>query len=102
MVGEHSTRQGLSLVLPTGPSNPPGVRIRTAKTVRFGSTTVQKPDTHSLGGPNPDLYLSTCGFYLVSLDMSVPISSSVFWVFLSRVAFRYPTVNRKILTSAHH
>jgi hypothetical protein len=38
----------------------------------------------------------------VWLDLSVQISSSVFRVFLCMVAFKYPTVNRKILTFAHH
>jgi hypothetical protein len=92
----------IQLVLATGPGNPPAVRVRTGKTVRFGSRTVQKPDPQRLGGPNPDPYLSTRGFCRVWLDPSVPISGSVFRVFLFMVAFRYPTVNRKILTFAHH
>ena len=45
---------GLRVVLATGPGNPPAVRVRTGKTVRFGSRTVQKPDPQRLGGPNPD------------------------------------------------
>jgi hypothetical protein len=92
----------LEVVLATGPGNPPAVRVRTGKTVRFGSRTVQKPDPQRLGGPNPDPYLSTRGFCRVWLDPSVPISGSVFRVFLFMVAFRYPTVNRKISTFAHH
>ena len=90
------------IVLATGPGNPPAVRVLAGKTVRFGSRTVQKPDPQCLGRPNPDLNPSTWGFCRVWLDGSVPISGSVFRVFLFMVAFRYPTVNRKILTFAHH
>jgi hypothetical protein len=39
------------LVLATGPGNPPAVRVRTGKTVRFGSRTVQKPDPQHLVNP---------------------------------------------------
>jgi len=88
----------LPLVLATGPGNLPAVRVRTGKTVWFGSRTVQKPDPQRLGRPNPDPYPSTRRFSQVWLDPSVPISSSVFRVFLFMVAFRYPTANRKILT----
>jgi len=90
------------VVLATGPGNPPAVRVRTGKTVRFGSRTIQKPDPQRLGEPNPDPYPSTPGFCRGLLDPSVPISGSVFRVFLFMVAFRYPTVSRKILTFAHH
>ena len=90
------------LVLATGPGNPPAVRVRTGKTVQFGSRTIQKPDPQRLGGLNPDPYPSTRGICRVWLAPSVPISGSVFRVFLFMVAFRYPTVNRKILTFAHH
>jgi len=90
------------VVLATGPGNPPAVQVWTGKTVRFGSRTVQKLDPQHLGGPNPDQYPSTRGFCRVWLDPSVPISGSVFQVFLFMVAFRYPTVNRKILSFAHH
>jgi hypothetical protein len=86
------------LVLATGPGNPPAVRVRTAKTVRFGSKPVQKPDPLHLGGSNPDPYPSTRGFCRVWLDPSVPISGSGIRVILFMVAFRYPIANRKILT----
>jgi hypothetical protein len=68
------------LVLATGPGNPPAVRVWTAKTGRFGSRPVQKPDPLTLGGPNPDPYPSTRGFRRVWLDPSVPISGSAFRV----------------------
>jgi len=68
------------LVLATGPGNPPAVRVWTAKTGRFGSRTVQKPDLQTLGGPNPDPYPSTRGLRRVWLDPSVPISGSAFRV----------------------
>jgi hypothetical protein len=54
------------------------VQVLTAKTGRFGSRTVQQPDPHTLGGPNPDRYQSTRGFRRVSLYLSVPMSSSAF------------------------
>jgi hypothetical protein len=100
--GHGEKNEGTQLVLATGPGNPPAVRVRTGKTVRFGSRTVQKPDPQRLGGPNPAPYSSTRGFCRVWLDPSVPIPGSVFRVFLFMVPFRYPTVNRKILTFAHH
>jgi len=42
------------VVLATGPGNPPAGRVWTAKTGRFSSRPVQKPDPLTLGGPNPD------------------------------------------------
>jgi len=91
----------LLLVLATGPGIPPAVQVRTRKTVLFGSRTVQKPAAHHLGGPNQDLYPTTWGFCRAWLNLLVAISGSVFRVFLFMVAFRFPTVNRKILTIAH-
>jgi len=88
----------IQVVLATGPFNPPAVRVQIAKTVRFGSKPVQKPDPLHLGGPNPDPYPSTRGFCRVWLDPSVPISSSGIRIILFMVAFRYPIANRKILT----
>jgi len=90
------------LELATGPGNPPAFRVWTGKTVWFGSRTVQKPNRLLLGGPNPALYPSTGGFCRVWLDPSGPISGSVFRGFLFMVAFRYPTVNCKILTMVLH
>src|SRR5882757_3074064 len=90
--------QTLQLVLATDMGNPPAVQVQTRKMVGIGSKTVQKPNPQHLGGPNPDLYSSTCRFCWVWIDPSVPISSSVLQVFLFMVAFRYPTVNRKILS----
>ena len=62
------------LVLATGPGNLPAVRVWTAKTGRFGSRPVQKPDPLTVGGPNTD------GFRCIWLHLSVPISGSAFWV----------------------
>ena len=70
--------------------------------VLFGSRTVQKHDMLRLGEANPDPYPSTRGFCRVWLVPSVPISGSMFWVFLIMVAFRYPTANRKIVTLVRH
>ena len=70
----------LYIVLATGTGNPPAVQVWTAKTGRFGSRTVQKPDPQTLGGPNPDPYPSTHGFRQVWLDLSVRISCSAFRV----------------------
>ena len=79
---ENHNRASLEihLVLATGLGNPPAVRVWTAKTSRFGSRPVQKPDPLTLGGPNPDPYPSTRGFRRVWLDPSVPISCSAFRV----------------------
>jgi hypothetical protein len=90
------------ILLATGLGNTPAVRVQTGKTVQFGSRTVQKPDAQRPGGPNPDPYPSTRGFYRVWLDPLVPISSSVYRVVLFLIAFRYPNVNRNILTFAYH
>jgi len=90
--------QGTSLVSAKGPGNPPADRVWTGKMVRFGSRTVQKPDPQLLGSPNFAPYPSTRRFCRVSLDPSGPISGSTFRVDLFMVAFRYLTVNRKIIT----
>jgi len=79
-IRSHPRSQQRKLVLATGPGNPPAVRVWTGKTVRFSSKTLQKPNQQTLGGPNPDAYLSTRGFRRVSLDPSVPISGSAFRV----------------------
>jgi hypothetical protein len=68
------------IVLATGRGKPPAVRVWTAKTVRFGSTPGQKPDSLTLARPNLDRYPSTRGFHRVWLDASVAISGSAFWV----------------------
>jgi len=88
----------LQLVLATGFGNLPAVWVWTAKTSRFGSRPIQKPDPLPLGGPNPDPYPATCRFCWVWLDSSGPISGFVFRVSLFIVAFRYATVKHKILT----
>jgi hypothetical protein len=83
------------VVLATGPGNPPAVRVRTRKLFSLGSRTVQKLDPQRLAVPKLDPDLSTRRFCRVWLDLSVPISGSVCWVFQFIVAFRYPTDNRK-------
>jgi hypothetical protein len=40
------------VVLSMGPNNRPGVQVRTAKTIQFGSNLVQRPDTLYPGVPN--------------------------------------------------
>jgi len=90
------------VVLATGQGNMPVAWVWTGRTVRFGSSTIQKPDPQLLGSPIPAPYLSTCRFRRVWLDMLGPISGSAFRVFLFMVAFRYPTVNCKILTLVLH
>jgi hypothetical protein len=101
-VVSRSLRGGRQVVVATGPGNSPAVRVCTGKTVRFGSRTVAKPEAQRLAGPNPGPYQSMNAFCQVWLDPSVPISGSVFRVFLFLVPFKYPTVNRKILTFADH
>ena len=81
-----------------GPGNVPAVWVRTAKMGQFRSRIKQTPDTLPLGGPIPDPCLPTHEVRQVQLDASVPISGSGFRVVLFMVAFRYPTVNGKILT----
>ena len=90
------------LVLATGPGNPAAVRIRTGKTVRFGSRPVQKPDPELFGGPNPYPYSSIRGFCRVWQDPSVPVSGSPIRVCLFMVAVIYISVMWKILTLVHH
>jgi hypothetical protein len=77
---EAKTIDYRQVVLATDPGNPTAVRVWTAKTGRFGSTTFQKPDPQTLGGPNPNPYPSTRRFRRVWLDPSVPISRSAFRV----------------------
>jgi len=67
-------------MLATGLGNRPAVRVWTARTGRFGSRPIQKPDPLTLGRPNLDPYPSTRGFRRVWLDPSVPISGSAFRV----------------------
>ena len=78
VVADGRTRS--SLVLATGPGDPPAVRIWTPKMGRFCSRPGQKPDPLTLGGPNLDPYQSTRGFRWVLLHPSVPICGSEFWV----------------------
>ena len=85
-----------------GPGDPPLVRVWTGTMVWFGSRTVPKPDPLLPGGPNAALYPSTCRCRRVWLDPSGPISSFEFRVILLIVAFRYSTVNCKILTMVRH
>jgi len=95
------------LVLTTGPGIPPAAwasRLWSGfgPEIRFGSRIVQKPDPLLHGGLNPALCSSSRVFRQVWLDRSDPISGSAFRVYLFMVAFRYPTVNCKILTMVLH
>jgi len=96
------TRTKKYKVLATDPGNPPAVWDWSGKTDRIGCRTVQKPDLLLLGSANRAPYPSTRGYGWVWPDLSGPISSSAFRVFLFMVAFRYPTVNCKILTVVLH
>jgi len=85
-----------------GPVNPPAVRVWTAKTGWFSSSSVQQPDP-------TDCYRATPGPIPVSpwvlLGLARPVGSNLrFHVscFTFIVAFRYATVNRKILTLVRH
>jgi len=82
-------------VLATGPGNPPAVRVWPAKTGRFGSRPVQKPDLLRLGRPTPDPYPSTRGFCRVWLDPSVTMSGSAFRVFQFMVISNNPSFRLK-------
>jgi len=84
-----------------GPGYPPAVWVWTRNMIRFGSRTVQKPDTLPLARRNLYPQCVTRGFCQVWLDMTSPISGSRFRLFLFMVAFRYPTVQCKILTSVY-
>ena len=85
-----------------GPGNAPAVWVWTRKTFQFGSRPIQKADLLLLGGRNPAPYPWTHRFYWVWLDLSGPISGFPFWVVLVMVTFRYPTLDRIILTMVCH
>jgi len=70
----------IPIVLATRPGNPPAAWVWTAKTGRFGSRPVQKPEPLTLCGLYTDPYSSTLGFHRIWLDLSVPISGSAFLV----------------------
>ena len=88
--------QMMWLVLATALSDPPAVRVWTRQMIQFGTKSVQKPDPLLLGGSNPAAYRSTRGIRQVCLDPSCAISGCAFRVVVFMVAFRCPTVNRKI------
>jgi len=67
----------------------------------FGSRPIKQPDPLPLGRPILDTYLPTRSSASIWVDLLLPISSSVFWVSLFRVAFRYATVKYKVLTLVH-
>ena len=67
-------------MLARSPGTLPEVRVWSAKTDRFSSRPIQKPNPLTLGGPNPDPYPSTVSFCLDLLHPSVPISGSAFQV----------------------
>jgi len=93
-------RRNLQMVLvrAAGRGTQPALQVRTTKTVWFGLRPVQKPDLLPLGGAIPYPYPSTQGYCQVQLGPLVQISNSAFRVFLCPIAFRYCTVNRKVLT----
>jgi hypothetical protein len=76
------------LMLATGVGNAPVVRVRTAKTVQFGSNPAQQTDHVHRGGQTPGTYPSCHPFNRVWLDSSVPISVSGIRVFLFMVPLR--------------
>jgi hypothetical protein len=78
------------------------VQVWAASTIWFGFSTVHEPYLQHIGGWILDPYLSTGGFYDLPLDLLIPASDSDVWGFLFTVLFRYPTVNRKILTTISH
>lgn len=70
-----------AIVLATDPGNSAAVKVRSAETGRFGSTSIQQPDALCLGGPIKNPYPSTDRFPCVWLDPLVPISSRACRVF---------------------
>jgi len=90
------------LVFVMGPADPPVVQVWTAKTGGLGSGPIQKSNLMTLGGPNLDLYMSTCVFHWVWLDPSVSIFSSAFQVSHSVLHSDMLTVNHNILPPVHH
>jgi len=68
------------LMLAMGPGNLPAVRVWTAKSGRFGSRPIQRPNPLTLGGPNPNTDPSTRRFHRVWLAPLVPISGCAFQV----------------------
>ena len=68
------------IVLATGSGNRPAVRVCISKTDLFGSKPVQKRDTLTREGSNPDTHQSSRRFRQVWIDPSVPIYCSAFRV----------------------
>jgi len=59
---ENQICEALHIVLPTGPSNPAALQVRTVQMHPFSSRPVPNPSPLPLGGANPDPYPSTQGF----------------------------------------
>jgi len=76
---DSEMKKQVEVVLPTGPGNPPAVRVWIGKTVRFGSGLVQKPDPQLLGRRNSYLYPSNRG---VLPGWSRPVGSNLLISFL--------------------
>ena len=99
----YSTKRPKSwLVLAMASGNQPAVRVLTAKTGKFSSKTVPKPNPLYLARANANLYPSTRGCRLGCLDPYVPIAHPEFLVAECNVAYRYATFNCKILTLVRH
>jgi len=98
----NDSQYNIKVMLAKSLGIPPAVQVWTGKMLWSGSRTVDNRDRQLLRGPNPVWYLSTHGFRRVGLDMSGQIYGSTFRILLFMVAFRYSTVNCRILTMVLH
>jgi len=102
---EHEANQTTHwpwVVLAMGQGNVPAAWVCTAKTDRFGSRPIQKPDPLTLGGPHSDPEPSARGYRWVWLD---PVGSYPWFHVLGFpfiITLRYVTVNHKILRLVSH
>jgi len=78
------------------------VRVQSTNMVPFSSIPFQISDLLLLGGPNPDPYPSTLGYWGVGFDLFVPIPGSGYGGFLFTVVVRYPTANHIMFTLVCH
>jgi len=98
----HDNILCMGLVLATGQGNPPAVQVWTAKTGLFGSRPIQKPNPLTLGGPKPGpVPVNPWGLpglaWPIGYNHKFCVSG-----FKCKIAFRYATVNGKILTFVRH